>query len=343
MTDNPVKACKPTKVVMLSDQDISKVLTMDDALEVVERSFKIEAEGGAIMPPKIYLDLPMYKGDFRAMPAYIDGSAGIKWVSVYPDNYKSGLPTVAAVLLLCDPNNGLPLALMDGTFITGLRTGAAGGIAVKYLARRNSSVVGIIGAGTQARTQLVAINKVLSKIEDVKVFSIPADTSYIYAEQMKKQLNLNIHSVETIEEAADADIVITTTPSRQPILMKKHIKPGTHINAIGADAEGKQELDPEILKVSKIVIDNLEQSCHSGEINVPLSKSQLTIEDLHGTVGEVIANMKPGRENDDEITVFDSTGLAIQDMICAKLVYEKIRGRSCRKFSLIGRLGGKNI
>ena len=312
-------------VLLINRTQVEELLNMSEALRAVEYGFRLQAEGRVIMPPKLYLDLPEYRGDFRAMPAYIDGSAGVKWVSVYPDNEAHNVPSVMATIILCDPHTGRPLAVMDGTYITAIRTGAAGGVAVKYLARRDSSVVGIIGAGMQARTQLLAIKEVLPRIEEVKVLDQYRDASVKYAEEMREKLRITISPVETIEEVTEADILVTTTPSRKPIVRKQFIRPGTHINAIGADAKGKQELEVDLLKDAKVVVDDIEQASHSGEINVPLSERRIKLEDIHGTIGEVVAGLKEGRET-EEITIFDATGLALQDMVCAKLVYEKVKG-----------------
>lgn len=325
----PVEA---NKVLLLSRQEIEGLLEMDEVLAAVEYAFKLEAEGKSIMPPKIYLDLPQHQGDFRAMPAYINGSAGLKWVCVYPNNRARNLPSVMATIILCDPNSGCPLAIMDGTYITDMRTGASGGVAAKYLARKDSSVIGIIGAGKQAETQLLAISKVLPQIKEAKVFDQHRDTALRYAEKMATKLQINVHPVETIQEAAEADIVITSTTSREPVIKKEYIRPGTHINAIGADAAGKEELEPEILKGAKIVVDDIAQSSHSGEINVPLARGLIKEGDIYGTLGEVVTGIKKGRENDEETTIFDSTGLAIQDIICAKLIYDKVKGKEVPVF-----------
>jgi len=322
------------KTLLLSRQQIEEFLSMNEVLNVVGNAFKLKAQGKAIMPPKLYLDVPEYQGDFRAMPAYINGSAGLKWVSVYPNNRRQNLPSVMATIILCEPKNGCPLAIMDGTYITAMRTGAAGGVAVKYLARSDSSIVGMVGAGTQAETQLLAISEVLPKIDEVKVFDKQKDVSLRYVQKMGAKLNINIRLAETIREAAEADIVVTTTPSRKPIVEKEYIRPGTHINAIGADAKGKQELEADLLKGAKIIVDDIEQASHSGEINVPLSEGLIEVNDVYGTLGEIIASMKKGRENDEDITVFDSTGLAILDIICAKLTYEKAKERGITKGEL---------
>lgn len=321
------KGSTTPETLLLGRREIEKLLNMSQVLEAVENVFILKAHGKAIMPPKIYLNLPEHNGDFRAMPAYIDGIAGVKWVSVYPDNYRYHLPSVLATIILCDPKTSYPLAIMDGTQITNLRTGAAGGIAVKYLARRDSTVIGLIGAGRQARAQLLAISLVLPAIEEVKVFDQNEEAARRFAEAMGTELSLKVNTVKTVKAAAEADIVVTTTPSRKPFVKKQYIRPGTHINAIGADAEGKQELEADLLLGAKIVVDELEQACHSGEINIPSAKGQIKIENIYSTLGEVAAGMKKGRENDQEITIFDSTGLAIQDMACAKLAYEKAKGQ----------------
>jgi alanine dehydrogenase len=325
------------EVLLLGRREIEELISMSEALKAVEQAFKLQIEGTTIMPPKLYLNLPEYQGDFRAMPAYVDGSAGVKWVSVYPNNCEKNLMSVMAIITLCDPNTGCPLAIIDGTYITDIRTGAAGGVAVKYLARKGSTIIGFVGAGIQARTQLLAISEVLPKIEQVKVFDQNWDATLKYVDEIGAQLGMNIRPVETIREATEADIIVTTTPSRKPLIKKQHIKPGTHINAIGADAKGKQELETDLLRDAKIIVDDIEQASHSGEINVPLSEGVIKIDDIYGTLGEVVASIKKGRENNEEITIFDSTGVAIEDIICAKLVYNKAkaRERELPKFKLL--------
>jgi alanine dehydrogenase len=322
-------------MLLLCGREIEELLSMSEALKAVEQSFRLQIEGKTIMPPKIYLNLPEYQGDFRAMPAYVDGTAGVKWVSVYPSNWKYNLASVMGIIILCDPNTGCPLAIMDATYITNIRTGAAGGLAVKHLARRDSTVIGFIGAGVQAKTQLLAISEVLPKIEKIKVFDQNWNASLKFVDEIGETLGMKIRPVENIQDATEADIVVTTTPSKEPVVKKQHIHSGTHINAIGADAKGKQELEADLLRNSKIIVDSIEQASHSGEINVPLSEGVIKIEDIYCTLGEVVANMKKGRENNEEITIFDSTGVAILDIICARLVYNKARQRELPTFKLL--------
>ena len=311
--------------VIVNEEQVKKLLDIGEAVDAVEKAFRLYALGQCEMPPKLYLDLPQFNGDFRAMPAYIDGVAGMKWVSVYPKNSKYDLPTVIATIILSDSTTSVPLALVSGTYLTSARTGAAGGVAAKYLARKDSSVMGLIGAGAQARTQLAATKYAVPGVQLVKVYDPRRDMAEAFSSDLSAQLGLDIVVVDSIEEAAQSDIIVTTTPSRSPVLLKKHVRPGTHINAIGADAEGKQELESELMLSSKIVVDDMAQACHSGEVNVPLSCGLLNRQDIYCSLGEIVAGIKKGRESDDEITVFDSTGLAIQDIVCAKLVYEKAR------------------
>jgi alanine dehydrogenase len=277
------------------------------------------------MPPKLYVTFP--KGDFRTMPCYIPdlGFGGVKVVNVHPENpRKYNLPTVMATIILIEPETGRPLAIMDGTWITDMRTGAAGGVAAKYLARRDSKVIGMVGAGTQARTQLLALTEVFD-IGEVRVYSRSLES----CERFKKDvayLGLNISIKGKVEEAVrGCDILVTTTPVTQPIVEDEWVDEGMHINAIGADAPLKEELDPRILRRAKIVVDDIEQACHSGEINVPLSKGIISRADIYAELGEIIAGKKVGRVTDSEITIFDSTGLAIQDIATAAVVYKRAR------------------
>lgn len=321
------------KTLILTAQEIKKIITIREVINAVENVFRLQAKKLTLMPAKIYLSLKKYHGDFRAMPAYLGHSAGVKWVNAHPDNPKKGnLPSVMAVIIYSDPGTGFPLAIMDGTMITNYRTGAAGVIASKYLARENSKILGLIGCGKQAETQLLfhqqifQFNEIL--IIDRNEEQIKKFIKKFYTLPLKKS---------TLEKVAGCDILCTTTPSRKPIVKAKWIKPGTHINAIGADAPGKQELDSNIVKKAKIVVDDYEQATRSGEINVPLSKGIISEENIYATLGEIIAGIKPGRINDKEITLFDSTGLAIQDIAVAKVIYEKAKKlRIGREVNLVG-------
>jgi alanine dehydrogenase len=315
-------------VRLLSDSDVKHLITMNDIVPAVEHVFGEYAEGKVEMPGKIYVNVKGY-GDFRAMPSYVPSinTAGIKWVNVHPDNPQKGLPTVMATILLNDPKTGKLLCVMDGSSLTDERTGAAGGVAAKYLARKDASVVGIIGSGHQAWTQLLAYNVVFgNKIKLVKVYSRHLEHAEALAGRIRAEMRYDARACSSPEEAADADIIATVTPARSPVLKAEWVKPGTHINAIGADAPGKQELETALTVKARVFVDSVEQASHSGEINVPWGQGLLTKDTIAGTIGEIITGKVPGRTDDREITIFDSTGLAIQDMAVAHLIYERALG-----------------
>lgn len=311
------------KTLILSRKDVECLIDLKKSINAVESAFKAYGLKRIEMPSKVYLDISRYKGDFRAMPAYIEpiNAAALKWVNVHTGNAKYKLPTVMAVLILSDPKTGFPLSIMDGTVLTSVRTAAAGALAAKYLAKKESANIGLVGCGEQAKTQLEGLRR-LFKIRQVKVWGHKIDLSRRFVRSMKIH-NEQINSVQSVKECVmDADIIVTTTPSRKPLVKLNWLKPGVHINAIGADAQGKIELDPLILKEGKVVIDDWLQASHSGEINVALSKKIITKRDIYGLLAEIVIKKKEGRVNNKEITVFDSTGLAIQDVAVAKLIYQ---------------------
>lgn len=286
--------------------------------DAVEAAFAAYARGEAEMPSKVYVTLP--GGDFRTMPAYIPalGLAGVKIVNVHPGNPARGLETVMALIILLDPPTGMPYAILNGTDLTDLRTGAAGAVAARHLCRKQEEVeIGLVGAGRQAETQLEATAAWL-RIECVRVWSRRQATAEAFARRFP-QFDIQ---AETLERTADCDLLVTTTPSRAPIVMNDWVRDGTHINAIGADASGKQELDPAVLVRASVYVDDPRQAVHSGEVNVPISAGLYSIDRIAGTIGDVIIG-RAGRRSADEVTVFDSTGLAVQDLAIAGVALVK--------------------
>jgi len=333
-----MKSLKNNKTLILTRRDIDKLIDMRKAMAALQKAFALYGRGGSQMPPKIYLHLDRFHGDFRAMPVYLEGlsSCAIKWVNVHADNKAKGLPTVMALIILSDPKTGIPLAVMDGTLITNLRTGATGGIAAKYLARRDSRIVGLVGCGEQAKTQLEALAAIF-KLKEVKVWGNKKSFVDEFMKRMRK-FAYPLKPAATVQDCVrDCDIVVTTTPSRKPLVQLKWLKPGVHINAIGADAKGKQELQAAILKKGKVIIDDWNQASHSGEINVPLSRGEITRANIHGELAHIILGKKSGRTNSREITIFDSTGLAIQDVALADQIYqEALKKKKGRWVNLVG-------
>jgi len=326
------------KILLLTEKDVQQLSSIDEVMEVVESAFREKGLGHVQMPAKLYLFYWKYNGDLRTMPSYIEHPdiSAVKIVNVHPENRnKYNLPTVMATIILVDPKNGAPLAILGGAAITNLRTGAAGGVAAKYLARKDSKVVGLVGAGAQARTQLMAFLSLYGKLEEVRVWSRTEKTRDAYVAEMKPMCGdtTKMVSVKSVKKAVEgADIVVTTTPSKTPIVLDEWVTSGMHFNCIGADAPGKEELDPTILTRAKLVVDDWEQASHSGEINVPLAKGIVTKQNVWGEIGEVVAGLKQGRTSSDEITVFASTGLAIQDAVTAELAYKKALAKGIGRF-----------
>ncbi len=308
------------KTLVLTRSDVEQVATMELAVVAVEGAFAGFGRGEATMPPKVYLPIDDYGGDFRAMPARLGASAGIKWVNVHTENRKRhGLPTVMAVYVLNDPANGFPLAVMDGTQLTALRTGAAGAVASKHLTLSVPKTISFIGCGVQAYTLHGAHRVVFDKFE-----SLAYDRNAATAERFASQVGARPVS---LEEAAAADIVCTATPSRTPLVQAQWIRPGAHINAMGADAPGKRELSTDTLKGAAVYIDDIHQAMGSGEINVPLAAGDFSLDDIAGTLGEVIVGALP-KPDHATTTVFDSTGLAVQDVCLARMIYDAAKSQS---------------
>jgi ornithine cyclodeaminase/alanine dehydrogenase len=307
------------KTLVLAGKDLEKILTMELAIPAVEKAFAAHGRGEAVMPPKLYLPLEKYAGDFRAMPSLLGDAAGVKWVNMHPENPKRfNLPAVMAVYILSDPETAFPLAVMDGTRLTSFRTGAAAAVASRHLAVKSPATVGFIGCGVQARKLLAAHRTQYSGFR-----AIMADASLEAAEKFAREVG---GFVASMDQAGSCDIICTSTPSRSPVLHRSYVGISTHINAMGADAPGKQELDPRILQDATVVLDDLAQATESGEVNVPLHTGAYRREQIYGTLGEIVAGKKPGRVG-TEITVFDSTGLAIQDLALARVVFDEARKR----------------
>jgi alanine dehydrogenase len=302
--------------LILTQQDVASLLDMPAVIAAVEQAFRDLAAGKAGMPPKVYLNVA--DGDFRAMPAALPGAAGIKWVNVHPANPEQKLPTIMAVIIYSDPKTGYPLAVMDAGDITAYRTGATAAIAAKYLAKPNSSSLGLIGTGRQAASQLLA-HSALFKLKEIRVYDkIEENAKHFQASFPGYPI-----TIRPLEETAACDIVCTLTPSRKLFLTKSMVLPGTHINAVGADAPGKEELAPALLQAAAIVVDDVIQASHAGEINVPLKRKLISQRNISATLSEMVSGKKTVRKDEQQITVFDATGLAIEDIAVASLVYRK--------------------
>ncbi|WP_137291235.1 ornithine cyclodeaminase family protein [Natronorubrum halophilum] len=309
--------------LLLDSGDVDEHARLGDVIDAVEQAFAAFERGTTQMPAKSYIDLPQYNGDFRSMPAYLNtgdwDAAGLKWVNVHPDNPADhDLPTVLGTMIYSDPETAFPLAIMDGTMLTMKRTGAAAAVATDHLAVADATTLGIVGAGVQSYTQLEAITEV-RPIEEVVVSDPDEERVQRFVDAFGDRFEVRAGS---IPEAGHCDVLSTVTPVEDPIVGLEDVGDHTHVNAIGADAAGKHELSDELLQSATIVIDDHEQCTHSGEINVPYGAKVLTDADIHAEIGEIVVGSTAGRTDETGISVFDSTGLAIQDVAAAHVVYE---------------------
>ncbi|MCP4627930.1 MAG: ornithine cyclodeaminase family protein [bacterium] len=309
-----------SQTLILNRQTLQSLLTMSDVNQAIEEAFLAYGKGHWEVPAKIIFSQDQYDGDFGAMPAYCHEPEyiAIKWGGVHNRNPQIGLPTTLTQIILSDPKTAWPLAIAEGAWITEMRTGAAAGIATKYMARPDAGVLAVIGAGAVGRRAAESISRVRS-LASVRVASRTFASAQKYAAEMTEKLNVPVAAIETIQSAVQgADIVNIATPARAPLIMADWIEPGSHINAMGADSPGKQELDPRILAQSHIIVDHKSQARIYGEIHLPLQQQQLSETAVVGDIGEVVAGRAPGRQSNSDITVFDGTGMALED---AAVVY----------------------
>ena len=311
--------------LVLTRDNVMSVLDMAACMDVVEQAFAELARGTAVLPLRINITPP--DGLALYMPAYLKemGALACKVVTVYKGNpEKFGIPTTIGKVLLQNPETGEVICVMDGGYLTAVRTGAASGVATKYMAREvGEMTAGVFGAGVQAKMQLWAV-AVARKISKAVVFDVSGDAADKFVAEMGGKLNLEIVKASSAEDALAADIICTATSSPTPIFDGTKIKPGTHINGIGSHTPKARELDTETVRRSRLVGDSREACLkEAGDVMIPLAEGAISEDHLYAELGEVIVGEKPGRQTDEEITLFKSNGLAIQDAATAKLVYDK--------------------
>ena len=323
-----------SKTLVLDRRNLQSLLTMSDINDAIEEAFVAYGNGYWEVPAKIIFSQEQYDGDFGAMPAYCHEPEyiAIKWGGVHNRNPAIGLPTTLTQIILSDPKTAWPLAIAEGAWITEMRTGAAAGVATKFMARHDSRTLAVIGAGAVGRRAAESINLVRS-LESIRIASRSFTSAEKYASEMTEKLDVPVTAVKSIESAVQGvDIVIIATPARSPQIMAGWIEPGTHINAMGADSPGKQELDPRILEKSRIIVDHKSQAQVCGEIHLPLRQKSLTEAAIIGDVGEMVTGQVTGRRSDSDITVFDGTGMALEDAAVVHLAYHKARSRGVGQF-----------
>ncbi|HJQ60729.1 MAG TPA: ornithine cyclodeaminase family protein [Vineibacter sp.] len=327
MAGNADQRHKPTRapLVMLSRTDIARLMDFPGYVEAVEAAFVAAAAGRAIAPPASSMDVP--GGAFHAKGAAIlaagDAVVAIKINGNFPGNpAANGLPTVQGVIYLADAANGRPLALMDSIEITINRTGAATTLAARHLARVDSRIATICGAGVQGRIQAIAIAAAV-KLERLHIWDARPSAAATLADDLARGLRLDVRASGDLEPVRDSDIVVTCTSARQAFLSRDLVRPGTFVAAVGADNADKQEIDPAVFADSRVVVDSLEQCAEIGDLHHALVAGAITRDRVHATLAEIVARTKPGRGDPREITLFDSTGLGLQDVAAAHALYRR--------------------
>lgn len=310
---------------ILTHQDVQAALPMPQAVKAVKHAFAQLSAGQADVPLRTALDVPRHNGVTLFMPGYLseDDTMALKIVSVFADNPERGLPLIHALVVVVDASTGAPAAVMDGTYLTALRTGAASGVATDLLARAQARVAGIIGAGAQGRTQLEAVCAVRS-IQQAWIYDVNAERAERYAAEMGERLGLTVRAAATPSQAVHrSDVICTATTSSIPVFDDADVQPGTHINAVGAYTPEMQEIPSQTVIRSKVVIDHHEAAlAEAGDLLIPIERGLIGADHIHAELGEIVSGGKSGRESSAEITLFKSVGVAVQDVAAATAVLE---------------------
>ena len=316
------------KTLILGRTDMMGLLTPSEYNDCVEHAFRMHGLGRVYLEPKGHIVLEQYKGEWEVMPSWIEEpeAAACKWVSIREDNARFDLPAVFSILIYTHPETGFPLAICDGSFHTQMRTGASAAVSAKWLARPDSTILAIAGTGSVAEGTLATCDSVFPWSE-VRIWSrTQASLDRFLAQQSPRYPHLSITGSTDLERVVrGADVVVTGTHARGWIVDDAWIQPGTHLAALGADLEGEQELHPGILQRARIFVDDIRQCIPDGEINVALREGLIAEDHIAGEIGKVICGELEGRQSDDQITVFDSTGIALQDSATVPLEVERAR------------------
>lgn len=337
-----------SRVVILNQKSIEEVLDMKQVIEVVEQVYSSKSAGEAVVWPMVFYEFEPGKADMDIKSGYLKEKDiyGLKLVSWYGENSKLGLPQLFGTTVVFDSKTGAPIGLLNAEYITGMRTGAAGAIGAKYLARKDSENLLMVGAGHQSTFQIAATLIAMDNIKTVRIYD-PLDydraknlsislketleekflSKYVKGSDLynsiSKKFDVQFESVSDIKEAVGvSDIIITATPSRKPLIMNDWVKKGTHFSCIGSDMEGKQEIDEKIFEGARVYVDDMKQAVRVGEVEIPIKKGVIEEKDIIAEIGCVISGCAKGRCSDEDITIFDATGIALQDLATAKLALD---------------------
>ena len=320
------------ETVLISRAQVAELLTLDICIDAVEKAFRLLGQGTVARPETLGVHVAGGGFHVKAGAAALDREwFAAKINANFPRNPdRFGLPTIQGLVALFDAENGRPLALLDSSELTALRTAAATAVAAKHLARPDSTTATVVGCGRQGKAQLRALGRVL---RIGRAFALDADHARAegYARDMTSELSLDVTPVEDLASAlSETDVLVTCTTSRTPFVRGKDVRPGTFIAAVGADDEGKQEIEEALMAASVVVVDLMPQAALIGDLHHAIARGLMRAEDVRAELGAVVAGRAPGRTSREEITIFDSTGIALQDLVAAVAVYERARGQAAR-------------
>ena len=321
-------------MLLLNEQDIRKVFDMNDAIDSNIEAYKIFSSGNAVVPLRQVIAADEGRGNFAFMPAYSSklGAAGIKIVNIFPGNRERGEATTIGQVLLMDDKNGEVLALMDGSFITKFRTGAASGAAFKLFARNDAKIGCLIGTGGQADCQLEAMLAACN-LDEVRIVARDFAKTEKFTEEMSerfKDSGAKLIAYDDANEAVDgADVIVVVTVSTEPVFDANRVKKGAVVSGVGSYTAEMNEIDPKLFKLADKIYFDSKDACiaESADIQIPLREGLVSLDGLTGDIGEYALGEISGRESDDEIIIFKNVGLGILDLVIAKLIYEKAKNR----------------
>ena len=313
-------------MLVLSEQQVQSLIDIDELIVALEQAHVQYSTGKAVMPVRLVVPLPQIQGRITSMPGFLiqDKALGMKVVTYFQDNPKNNLPAILATIMLFSAESGKMVAAMDGGYITAIRTACASAMATKALANTQTKVLGILGAGVQARAHIQALTHV-RQFAKIKLYSPSGTSATAVKKELESQIQVTIEVAKGAEATVrDADLLVTVTTAKEPILKSDWLKSGAHINAVGSHRPDLREIDGSTLARAKIIVDARDAiMAECGDILLALKEKSIAENAIHAEIGEVLAGTKVGRQSVDEITLYKSVGIAIQDVAAAHLVYRK--------------------
>jgi alanine dehydrogenase len=313
-------------MLVLSEKQVQSLIDIPELIAALEQAHIQYSTGKAVMPVRLVVPLPQIRGRITSMPGYLnaDKALGMKVVTYFSDNPKQSLPAILGTVMLFSAETGKIIAVMDGSSITAIRTACASAMATRVLANAQTPVLGILGAGVQARAHIRALCRV-RKISKIKLYSPSGASAAAVKKDLETESGAAIEIARSAEQTVrDSDLIVTATTSNTPVLSREWLKPGAHINAVGSHRPDQREIDGPTVARAKVVVDSREAiMAECGDILLAIKEGSISESHIHGEIGDILAGIRPARSGTDEITLYKSVGIAIQDVATANLVYHR--------------------